>query len=133
MGLKIHDGIATQPSAEEEVSTSTLTFGANLGKSVFSVGALDGFGHVLRRKDLQREPFGLWLAQLPDGTTLAMEAFSGAHHGARHGLAVGLEPRIIAAQFVSPFPKARKTKSNRDRSREGVSYGAVRQQRNRGS
>ena len=92
---------------------STITIGVDLAKSVFSVCEVDGVGHVLRRQDLRREPFGLWLAQRPPGTVVAMEACSGAHHWARRCLEYGLEPRIIAAQFVKPFRKGSKTKNDR--------------------
>ena len=92
---------------------STITIGVDLAKNVFSACEMDGGGHVLRRKDLRREPFGLWLAQLPADTVVAMEACSGAHHWARRCLDHGLQPRIIAAQFVKPFRKGRKTKNDR--------------------
>ncbi len=92
---------------------STITIGVDLAKVLFSACEVDGAGHVLRRQDLRREPFGLWLAQLPAGTVVAMEACSGAHHWARRCLEYGLEPRIIAAQFVKPFRKGRKTKNDR--------------------
>jgi transposase len=98
---------------EEEVSMSTITIGVDLAKSVFSACEMDGVGRVRRRQDLRREPFGLWLARLPAGTVVAMEACSGAHHWARRCLEYGLEPRIIAAQFVKPFRKGRKTKNDR--------------------
>ena len=42
-----------------------------------------------------------------------MEACSGAHHWARRCLAYGLQPRIIAAQFVKPFRKSGRTKNDR--------------------
>jgi len=92
---------------------STITIGVDLAKNVFSACEMDGGGHVLRRQDLRREPFGLWLAQLPADTVVAMEACSGAHHWARRCLDHGLQPRIIAAQFVKPFRKGRKTKNDR--------------------
>lgn len=98
---------------EEEVSMSTITLGVDLAKSVFSACEVDGAGHVLRRQDLRREPFGQWLAQQPAGTVVAMEGCSGAHHWARSCLAYGLEPRIIAAQFVKPFRKGGTTKNDR--------------------
>ncbi|EQD55801.1 hypothetical protein B2A_05517, partial [mine drainage metagenome] len=44
---------------------STITIGVDLAKSVFSVCAVDGAGHVQRRQDLVREAFALWLAQVP--------------------------------------------------------------------
>lgn len=50
---------------EEEVPMSTITIAVDLAKSVFSVCEMDDTGHVRRRQDLKREPFGLWLAQLP--------------------------------------------------------------------
>lgn len=59
---------------------NTITIGVDLAKSVFSACEMDGAGHVVRRQDLRREPFGLWLGQLSAGTVLAMEACSGAHH-----------------------------------------------------
>jgi len=92
---------------------STITIGVDLAKSVFSACEVDGLGHVLRRQDLRRDTFGLWLAQQPAGTVVAMEACSGAHHWARRCLEHGLQPRIIAAQFVTPFRKGRKTKNDR--------------------
>lgn len=92
---------------------STITIGVDLAKHVFSVCEMDGAGHVLRRQDLRREPFGRWLAQLPADTIVAMEACSGAHYWARRCVTYGLQPRIIAAQFVTPFRKGRRTKNDR--------------------
>ena len=92
---------------------STITIGVDLAKSVFSACEVDGRGRVLQRQDLKRDAFAVWLAQLPAGTVVAMEACSGAHHWARRCLEYGLEPRIIAAQFVTPFRKGRKTKNDR--------------------
>ncbi|WP_297919390.1 IS110 family transposase [Metallibacterium sp.] len=93
---------------------STLTIGVDLAKSVFSVCAVDGAGHVQRRQDLGREAFALWLAQVPAGTVVAMEACSGAHHWARRCLEYGLQPRLMAAQFVTPFRKSRTSKNDRN-------------------
>ncbi len=92
---------------------STITIGVDLAKVLFSTCEVDGPGHVLRRQDLRREPFGLWLAQQPAGVVVAMEACSGAHYWARRCQEYGLEPRIIAAQFVKPFRKGTKTKNDR--------------------
>ena len=84
---------------------STITIGVDLAKHVFSVCEMDGSGRVLRRLDLKRDAFAAWLAQLPAGTVVAMDACSGAHHWARRCQEHGLRPRIIAAQFVKPFRK----------------------------
>ena len=93
---------------------STITIGVDLAKSVFSVCAMDGAGHVQRRQDLGREAFALWLARVPAGTVVAMEACSGAHYWARRCLEYGLQPRIMAAQFVTPFRKSRTLKNDRN-------------------
>ncbi|EQD58355.1 transposase IS116/IS110/IS902 family protein, partial [mine drainage metagenome] len=88
--------------------------GVDLAKDLFSVCAVDASGHVQRRQDLGREAFALWLAQVPAGTVVAMEACSGAHHWARCCLEYGLRPRLMAAQFVTPFRKSRTLKNDRN-------------------
>jgi transposase len=93
---------------------STITIGVDLAKSVFSVCEVDSAGHVLRRQDFKREAFAVWLAQVPSGTPVAMEACSGAHHWARRCLEYGLQPRLMAAQFVTPFRKSRTSKNDRN-------------------
>lgn len=93
---------------------STITIGVDLAKSVFSVCEMDGAGHVLRRLDLKRDAFALWLAQVPAGTIVAMEACSGAHHWGRRCIEYGLQPRLMAAQFVKPFRKSRTAKNDRN-------------------
>jgi transposase len=87
---------------------STITIGVDLAKVLFSACEVDNTGHVLRR-----EPFARWLAQQPVGTVVAMEACSGAHHWARRCLEYGLQPRIMAAQFVTPFRKSSRSKNDR--------------------
>ena len=93
---------------------STITIGVDLAKSVFSLCEMDGAGHVLRRLELKRDAFAVWLSQLPAGSVVAMEASSGAHHWARRSLEYGLQPRLMAAQFVTPFRKSRTSKNDRN-------------------
>lgn len=92
---------------------STITLGVDLAKSVFSACEMDGAGHVRRRQELRRDAFIAWLPQLPAGTVVAMEACSGAHHWARRCQAYGLQPKIMAAQFVKPFRKSSRSKNDR--------------------
>ena len=92
----------------------TITIGVDLAKLVFAICELDESGRVRQRKELQRGAFVAWLAQLPAGTVVAMEACSGAHHWARRCLEHGLVPQLIAAQFVTPFRKSRTTKNDRN-------------------
>jgi len=93
---------------------STITVGVDLAKQSFSVCQMDSAGRVQQRHDFRREAFAAWLAQLPAGCMVAMEACSGAHHWARWCRERGLSPRLIAAQFVTPFRKSRGSKNDRN-------------------
>ena len=65
---------------------STITIGVDLAKSMFSVCEVDGTGHVLRRQDLKRDAFAVWLVQQLAGTVVAMEACSDGHYWGRRCL-----------------------------------------------
>jgi len=92
----------------------TITIGVDLAKQVFSVCGLDATGRVQQRRELSRAAFQAWLAQVPAGNVIAMEACSGAHHWARRCRELGLEPRLIAAQLVTPFRKSALHKNDRN-------------------
>jgi transposase len=99
---------------KEKSPMNTITAGVDLAKLVFSICMVDAFGHVLQRKDLKRAEFAAWLAQVPAGTVIAMEACSGAHHWGRRCLEYGLVPRLMAAKLVKPYRKSQKTKNDRN-------------------
>jgi transposase len=92
----------------------TITIGVDLAKQVFSVCSVDAAGRVQERRELRRDAFIQWLPSVAAGTTVAMEACSGAHHWARRCQDYGLQPRLMAAQFVSPFRKSRSAKNDRN-------------------
>jgi len=92
----------------------TITIGIDLAKSVFSACTLDDAGRVVQRQELRRDAFIAWLAHVPAGTAVAMEACSGAHHWARRCIEHGLQPRLMAAQFVKPFRKSQAAKNDRN-------------------
>lgn len=92
----------------------TITIGVDLAKQVFSVCSVDAAGRVHDRRELRRDAFSQWLAQVAAGTPVAMEACSGAHHWARRCQGQGLVPRLMAAQFVAPFRKSRAIKNDRN-------------------
>ena len=77
--------------------------GVDLAKRVIQVHAVDSAGRVVTRKTLARDKFLTWCAQLPPGCRVAMETCSGAHHWARRLIALGLDARLIAGHFVSPY------------------------------
>lgn len=84
---------------------NTITIGIDLAKTTFAACEVDVTGRVLQRLTFKRDAFAAWLAQVPAGTVVAMEACSGAHHWARRCREYGLAPRLMAAQFVRPFRK----------------------------
>jgi transposase len=93
---------------------NTITIGVDLAKLVFAICELDENGRVRLRRELRRDAFAAWLAQLPAGTVVAMEACSGAHHWGRRCLAHGLQPRLMAAKLVKPFRKSQSSKNDRN-------------------
>ena len=93
---------------------NTTTVGVDLAKYTFSVCMVDSQGRVQLRRDLRRDAFAAWLVQLPAGTIVAMEACGGGHYWARRCLELGLQPRLMAAQFVTPFRKSQRSKNDRN-------------------
>jgi len=86
--------------------------GADLAKRVIQVHAVDAAGRRVVSRALKREQFMAWCAQLPAGCIVAMEACSSAHHWARKLRALGLDARLIAAHFVSPYRMEGKSGKN---------------------
>ena len=86
--------------------------GVDLAKNVIQVHAVDAAGRRVVARAFKREQFLAWCAQLPPGCLVAMEACSGAHHFARRLRAMGLDARLIAASFVSPYRMEGKSGKN---------------------
>ena len=114
VGIECHDCVSTNNQAKEKSPITTITIGVDLAKLVFSTCTVDISGRMQKREDFNRSDFAAWLAQVPAGTVVAMEACSGAHHSARRCLEYGLQPRLMAAQFVTPFRKSRTAKNDRN-------------------
>lgn len=86
--------------------------GVDLAKRVIQVHAVDAAGRRVVSRALRREQFMAWCVQLPPGCLIAMEACSSAHHWARKLRALGLDARLIAANFVSPYRMEGKSGKN---------------------
>jgi len=93
---------------------NTTLIGVDLAKRSFSVCEVNATGRVLRRRDLNRSDFACYLAQLPKGTPVAMEACASSNHWGRRCHELGLTPLVMAAQFVSPFRKSQSAKNDRN-------------------
>lgn len=77
--------------------------GVDLAKTVIQAHAVDAAGKLVTNRQLSRDKFLPWCAQLPPGCVVAMEACGGAHHWARKLIALGLNAKIIAAHLVAPY------------------------------
>jgi transposase len=77
--------------------------GVDLAKNLIQVHAVDAAGRRVVARALKRDQFLAWCGQLPKGCLVAMEACSSAHHWARRLQALGLDARLIAAHFVTPY------------------------------
>jgi transposase len=86
--------------------------GVDLAKNVIQVHAVDAAGRRVVARAFKREQFLAWCAQLPAGCLVAMEACSSAHHFGRKLRALGLDARLIAASFVSPYRMEGKSGKN---------------------
>jgi transposase len=92
--------------------SSIRRVGVDLAKNVIQVHAVDGAGRRVLNKAIKREQFMAWCAQLPKGCVVAMEACSGAHAWGRRLVALGMDARLIAASFVSPYRMEGKSGKN---------------------
>ena len=88
---------------DKVIREGAVRVGVDLAKRVIQVHAVDATGHVLTSRALPRARFIDWCVRLPAGCVVAMEASSSAHHWARKLVALGLQARIISAQFVEPY------------------------------
>jgi transposase len=86
--------------------------GVDLAKNVIQVHAVDAAGRRVMTRAFKRDQFLVWCAQLPPGCLVAMEACSSAHHFGRKLRAMGLDARLIAASFVSPYRMEGKSGKN---------------------
>jgi transposase len=84
----------------------------DLAKQVIQVHAVDAQGRRVLARAFKRDQFMAWCVQLPAGCVVAMEACSSAHHWARKLRALGLDVRLMAANFVSPYRMEGKSGKN---------------------
>ncbi|HSI57209.1 MAG TPA: IS110 family transposase [Ideonella sp.] len=77
--------------------------GADLAKRVIQLHGVDGAEKRVATRAVKRDQFLAWCAQLPAGCVVAMEACSSAHHWGRKLRELGLDVRLIAPNFVTPY------------------------------
>lgn len=77
--------------------------GVDLAKQVIHVHAVCADGQVVAKRPLARERFIDWCEKLPPHTLVVMEACTGAHHWARKLRTLGLDARLISAEFTAAY------------------------------
>ena len=88
------------------------TVGIDLAKDVITVYAQDAHGKSVLSRNFKFKELAQWLVQLPAGCLVGMEACSTAHHWGRRMQAMGLQPRLMAAEFVQAFRKSKSAKND---------------------
>jgi len=86
--------------------------GVDLSKRVYQVHAVDRAGRRVLAKSFAVDRFYAWCAELPAGCLVAMETCGGAHHVARRLRLLGLDARLVAAHFVTPYRMAGRSGKN---------------------
>jgi transposase len=110
---KIEFSTVQSEQTKGEVQMNATTVGVDLAKNVFVCCVADAVGRVIETREFNRAGFLSWLATLPQGTVVAMEACGGAHCWGRTMASLGLEPRLMAAEFVKPYRKRQAVKNDR--------------------
>ena len=96
-----------------EITRSPIArVGVDLSKRTYQVHAVDRGGRVVLARSMSAERFFTWCAELPAGCMVAMETCGGAHHVARRLRGMGLDARLVAGHFVTPYRKAGKSGKN---------------------
>ena len=96
----------------EITRTAIARVGVDLSKRVYQVHAVDRSGRVVLARPMSVERFFAWCTELSAGCQVAMEACGGAHHVARRLRGMGLDARLVAGHFVTPYRMTGKSGKN---------------------
>ena len=99
-------------SPTERTMEQITRVGIDLGKKVFHVTAVDAAGAVVERRRLRRAGLRSYLALLPRGRAVAMEACRSASHWGRLAAWHGHRPLPMSPQHVAPYVKSNKNDAN---------------------
>ena len=84
------------------------TVAVDLAKSVFQIAVADEHWHIVETQRLTRTQFERWFANRAVGLVV-MEACGSAHHWARWLNALGIQVRLLPAQYVRAYVRRNKT------------------------
>ena len=83
------------------------TVGIDLAKNVFQVHGVNEHGKTVLKKQLKRDQFATYFANL-EPCLIGMEACGSAHHWARKLQGFGHVVKLISPQYVKPYVKTNK-------------------------
>ena len=92
--------------------TDITRVGIDLAKKIFHVTAMDADGRILERKRFRRARLHSYLALLPAGRVVAMEACAGAHHWGRLAESLGHRAMLMSPHKVAPYMRRNKNDAN---------------------
>ena len=92
--------------------SDTTRVGIDLAKKIFHVTAMDAAGKVLERKRFRRAQLQSYLALLPAGCVVAMEACASAHHCGRLAESLGHRAMLMSPHKVAPYMHRNKNDAN---------------------
>ena len=84
------------------------TVALDLAKNVFQLAIADSQWRVVETHRLTRSQFERWFVNR-DVSLVVMEACGSAHHWARYLLGLGIEVKLLPAQYVRAYVKRNKT------------------------
>jgi transposase len=87
---------------------NTTTVAVDLAKSVFQLAVADSSWKILETHRLTRTQFERWFINR-DVSLVIMEACGSAHHWARWLNSLGIEVRLLPAQYIRAYVKRNKT------------------------
>ena len=92
--------------------TNITRVGIDLAKKIFHVTAMDESGQMAERKRFRRAQLQSYLALLPPGCVVAMEACGNSHHWGRLAQCQGHRVMLMSPHKVAPYMHRNKNDRN---------------------
>ena len=109
IGALVFMGVGIRSSSKrKESDMNATTVAVDLAKSVFQLAVADEHWRLVETQRLTRTQFERWFANR-DVAQVIMEACGSAHHWARWLGGLGIEVKLLPAQYVRAYVKRNKT------------------------
>ena len=109
IGALVFIGVGIRSSSQrEESNMNATTVAVDLAKPVFQLAVADEHWRVVETHRLTRTQFERWFANR-EVALVILEACGSAHHWARWLGGLGIEVRLLPAQYIRAYVKRNKT------------------------